>query len=132
MGLMNRLANSQNYHQGKYPRVLTVCSAGLLRSPTIAWIISQEPYNCNARAAGVSDDYGLIIVDDVLVNWAQTIICAEDCHADFITSRWPDLDKGNDATPIYALNVPDNYGYRNPELIEAIKEKFGLLGLFQS
>ena len=47
MSKMNRLANTQNKYQGKYKKVLCVCSAGLLRSPTAALVLSQEPFNFN-------------------------------------------------------------------------------------
>ena len=57
--LMNRLANSSNRYQGEYKRVLCVCSAGLLRSPTAALVLSQEPYNFNTRAAGLDEAFAL-------------------------------------------------------------------------
>ena len=52
--LMNRIANSTNPFQKDYKRVLCVCSAGLLRSPTAAYVLSQAPYNYNTRAAGLT------------------------------------------------------------------------------
>ena len=73
--LMNRLANSSNRWQGKYKRVLCICSAGLLRSPTAAFVLSQEPYNYNTRAAGLTKEFALIPVDEVLLNWAQEVVC---------------------------------------------------------
>lgn len=124
MSTMNRMANSSNRYQGDYPRVLTVCSAGLLRSPTIAWLMGQEPYNCNTRAAGVSHDYGLILVDDVLIEWAELIVAAEDWHAEAVVKRF---DMGNKLT--IPLNVPDVFPYRDPKLIEAIIEKLAHHGL---
>jgi predicted protein tyrosine phosphatase len=115
---MNRMANSTNRYQGDYPRVLTVCSAGLLRAPTIAWVLEQEPFNCNARAAGVSNDYGLIVVDDVLIEWADLIICAETWHKESILKNF---DVGN--KPMLALYVPDVFPYRDPKLIQAVIDK---------
>jgi len=64
MSLRNRIHNSSNPYQGKFKRVLCVCSAGLLRSPTTAFVLSQEPYNYNTRAAGIVDDYALVPVDE--------------------------------------------------------------------
>ena len=43
-----------NEYQGDYKRVLTVCSANMLRSPTIAHVLSAEPYNFNTRSAGTA------------------------------------------------------------------------------
>jgi len=119
MSYMNRLANVNNQYQGDYKRVLCVCSAGLLRSPTIAYVLSQEPYNCNTRAAGMSEEYGLIIVDDYLINWAQEIVFADKEHEmDFIE------EYGEPGIPIQTLNLPDKYPYRHPELIQLIKERY--------
>jgi predicted protein tyrosine phosphatase len=71
----NRLGNCGNRFQGGRNRVLCVCSAGMLRSPTIAWVLSNEPYGFNTRAAGISDEYALIPVDEVLLSWADEIVC---------------------------------------------------------
>lgn len=108
--LMNRLANSKNGYQGKYKRVLCVCSAGLLRSPTTAYVLSQEPYNYNTRAAA------LIPVDSVLLEWADEIVCMEKDQA----------KKLRDVTtkPVVCINVPDIYPYRDPELVKLIKTNY--------
>jgi predicted protein tyrosine phosphatase len=115
----NRLANVHNRFQqtGKHKRVLCVCSAGLLRSPTIAYVLSQEPYNYNTRAAGVTPEFALIPVDDVLVEWAEEIVCANLDHFMEMTERYPDRT-------IINLNIPDEYDYRQPELIELINKRY--------
>lgn len=116
---MNRLGNCQNPYQGSFKRVLCVCSAGLLRSPTIAWVLSQEPYNCNTRACGVSKEYALILMDDVLLHWADKIICAGQEQLDCV----PDADKHK----AVSLNIPDSFGYRDSELVSIIKERLGFV-----
>lgn len=115
MSFMNRMGNAKNEFQGKSKKVLCVCSAGLLRSPTMAWVLSQEPYNYNTRAAGITEEYALIHVDDVLLHWADEIICAEDWMVDELA----EVDK-----PTYSLQLPDEYEYRQPELIKLIKERY--------
>jgi predicted protein tyrosine phosphatase len=75
--MKNRLYNCKNPYQGNYKKVLTVCSAGLLRSPTIAWVLSQDPWNYNTRSCGVHD-YALIMLDDVLLTWADEIVVVDD------------------------------------------------------
>jgi hypothetical protein len=52
-----RIGNASNKYQGKYKRVLAVCSGGLLRSPTIAHTLAAEPYNYNTRSVGIDPDY---------------------------------------------------------------------------
>ncbi len=71
--LMNRLGNCNNSYQGEAKRVLCVCSAGLLRSPTAAFVLSNSPWNYNTRAAGLTPQFALIPVDKVLLTWSQEI-----------------------------------------------------------
>ena len=116
--LMNRLANSNNRYQGKYKRVLCVCSAGLLRSPTAALVLSQEPYNFNTRAAGLEPEFALIPVDRVLLEWADQIV-----------TMTPDQAQGvrallEEEKPIVVLGIDDNYRYRDQELIKLIRESY--------
>jgi predicted protein tyrosine phosphatase len=110
-----------NSYQGDYKRVLTVCSANMLRSPTMAHVLSSEPYNFNTRSAG-TQFYALIPVTEDLLMWADEVVCADTEHALYIRDKMIEymLDK-----PIIDLNIPDIYEYRNPELIELIKERYG-------
>jgi predicted protein tyrosine phosphatase len=114
--LMNRKANSHNQWQGEYKRVLCVCSAGLLRSPTTALVLSQEPYNYNTRSAGLTKEFALIPVDEVLLEWAEEIVCMND-------KQKIELQRMT-GKPVLALNIPDQFEYRNPELIEIIKKNY--------
>ena len=119
--LMNRIANSDNRFQGAYKRVLCVCSAGLLRSPTAAWVLSQEPYNYNTRAAGLTEEFALVPVDKVLLHWASEIVCMSGEQADEVQDL---LDDMQEEKPIISLNIPDMYGYRDPELVELIRTAY--------
>jgi len=60
---MNALHNCTNPHQGTSKKILTVCSGGLLRSPTLANVLHKN-YNYNTRSCGVHD-YALIQFDEV-------------------------------------------------------------------
>ena len=59
-----------NSYQGDYKRVLTVCSANMLRSPTMAHVLSAEPYNFNTRSAGIAG-FALIPVTEELLSWVD-------------------------------------------------------------
>lgn len=111
----NRLHNIKNQFQGPYKKVLCVCSAGLLRSPTAAVVLSQEPFNFNTRAAGIGD-YALVKVDDVLLEWADEIVCMD-------MDQVEQLVKMTDKV-ITCLEIPDKYDYRQPELVALIKERY--------
>lgn len=115
---MNRLSNAKNMYQTDVKKVLCVCSAGLLRSPTMAVVLSQEPYNYNTRAAGISDEYALIPVDEVLLHWADEIVCVEQRITDALLEEF-DVKK-----PVVTLSIPDNYEYRNMKLMGMIKDQY--------
>lgn len=118
--MMNRLANCTNRFQGKYKKVLCVCSAGLLRSPTAALVLAQE-YGYNTRAAGIDAEFALIPVDRVLLTWADEIVCMDGYQASKLSDM---LAKAVLGTKIVVLDIEDRYEYRNPDLINEIKHKY--------
>ena len=116
MSTYNRLHNVGNPHQGPSLKVLCVCSAGLLRSPTMAWLLCQEPWGFNTRAAGLSKDYALIPVDPVLIAWADEIITVEKELTDELISKFkPDKT-------VHTIEIPDQFGYRDPYLVKLMRE----------
>lgn len=118
----NRLHNSTNPYQGPSRKVLCLCSAGLLRSPTTAVVLSQEPYNFNTRAAGVNKDYALVPVDEVLIHWADEIVCVEkEVYNTLMSMHKENINPG---TVVKVLHLPDRFAYRDPELVELIKEQY--------
>jgi predicted protein tyrosine phosphatase len=117
----SRIGNCSNRHQGKYKKVLAVCSAGLLRSPTIAWVLSQKPYEYNCRAAGIESDYALIKLDDVLLQWADEIVCADTEHYSVVYNKLEELDLKK---TILNMQLPDVYQYRHPKLVKLIQKKY--------
>ena len=118
--LMNRLANCSNRFQGNYKRVLCVCSAGLLRSPTAAWVLSKSPYNYNTRAVGLDKQFALITLDEVLLEWADEFVCMDQDQADEVKRRLGILRPKD----VISLDIEDSYKYRDPELIEKIKKAY--------
>ncbi len=106
---------SKNPYQGEYKRVLCVCSAGVLRSATTAVVLAQEPFNYNTRSAGV-EFYALIPVTEVLLTWADEIVCMTKEHENklkLITKK-----------PIKCLDIPDSYEYRNEDLMKMISKNY--------
>lgn len=117
---------AQNPYQGKFKRILCVCSGGILRSPTAAFVLSLPPYDFNTRSAGTYS-YALIKVDEVLVGWADEIVCMEEAHAEMILKL--DVTKQTHypkefLPPIKVLNIPDLYSFREPKLITLIKRAY--------
>jgi len=110
---MNRAWNCQNPNQGKYKRVLCVCSAGLLRSPTVAWVLSNHPWNYNTRAVGLDVGHALIPIDDVLLEWTDVVVCMDEYQQKLL--------QGRTKKPVHNLRIGDNFEYRDKGLVEIIR-----------
>ena len=110
----NRMWNCKNPYQGHEKKVLCVCSAGLLRSPTAAKVLWKE-YGYNTRACGLDVGHALIPIDEVLLTWADEIVCMTHDQCDYIRSRFGFRD-----TPIVCLGINDSYAYMDPNLIANI------------
>lgn len=118
----NRLANIQNPYQGDFRKVLCVCSAGLLRSPTVAWVLSNAPYNCNTRAVGTSQEYALIPIDIVHLMWADCVIVMDENQERIVRDLYSAYNPAIEPE-IYTLDIPDAYSYRDPVLITLIEQE---------
>jgi predicted protein tyrosine phosphatase len=116
---------AQNPAQGDFKRVLCVCTGGILRSPTAAWILSNEPYNFNTRSAGVKD-FALIQADSHLIGWADEIVCMEPSHETAILKMFNRSEHypKDECPPIKVLGIPDIYDFREPALIARIRRTY--------
>lgn len=111
---MNAFYNCKNYFQGTEKKVLTICSAGLLRAPTIAWFLGN--YNYNTRSCGIHD-YALIQIEDILLEWADIIICA---HKDIANQL--DLLEFADKQ-LLVFDILDEFSYKEETLLDIIKKE---------
>jgi len=120
----NRLANTANKYQNfkEYPTLLAVCSAGMLRSPTAAFVLSKDPFNFNTRACGIEEEYALILVDDTLVTWADIIIVMSVHQKVKLLELMDEWDIPAESKKIFNFGIPDRYDYRDSELIQLIEE----------
>lgn len=113
----NRIHNASNPNQGPYKRILCVCSAGLLRSPTMAFVLSQMGHN--SRAAGSAPGFALILVDEVLLHWADQLVFVNKENFEDVSKRFDLSSKDN-----IVLNIPDRYQYRDPELMKICEDQY--------
>jgi len=105
-----------NQYQGKSPRWLFVCSAGLLRSPTGAALAVKR--GINARSCGSNFSYALIPCSANLINWAEKIVFVNKENLWQLESNFvgmPDLLAQIDQKQV-VLNIPDNFEYMDKEL----------------
>lgn len=117
---MTRGIYSNNY-QGPYTRALCVCTMGMLRSPTLAYVLNQEPYNYNTRACG-AHELALIPVTEALVDWADVIFV-------FSSNIEISIKDKTRSKKVINLNIPDDYDYMDEELLLIIDNKLMELDL---
>ena len=118
----NRFHNCTNPHQGNTKKVLCVCSAGLLRSPTAAVVLNRE-YDYNTRACGVDKGHALIPIDDVLCEWADEIVVMEPYQVELI----PKTSKHK----VMCLGIKDSFAYMDPLLQKQILDVYKLKTLIK-
>ena len=118
-----RLSNTSNPWQGSAKRVLCVCSAGLLRSPTAANVIHQH-WGHNTRSCGTSSFYALIVVDEVLLTWAQEVVCMDRGQESVLQAHMDRMWGECRRKPIRVLDIPDNSGWNDHGLRELIKDAY--------
>lgn len=123
----NRISNSKNHYQGSRKKVLCVCSAGLLRSPTLAWILSNEPFGYNTRAVGTSQEYALIPLESVHLHWADAVVFVDAGNHRVASYEYKDII---DNMECHVLSIPDQFPFRDDKLVEIatqqLKEAFGV------
>lgn len=111
-----------NPFQGSTPRVLFVCSAGLLRSATAATIGSKY-FNLNTRNCGTSS-YALVPLSINLILWAHKIFFVNE--ENFEAARFDfehHLDSGVLENKSVVWDIVDDYDYMNPKLQDHIIEE---------
>ena len=91
----------------------------LFRS-TAAWVLSNAPFNFNTRAVGANPEYAMLMLDAVNVCWADEVVVMDNSQKNQVLALCEEYgwDK-----PVHVLNVPDDYGYRDPELVELLTEE---------
>lgn len=111
-----------NPYQGVDPKILFVCSAGLLRSATGANHFAKKGYN--TRNCG-THSYALIPLSNNLINWAHKIFFVNQENYDQATFTFEALPHLLDMLEHKStvLNIPDNYPYNHPELIQLLEEQ---------
>jgi predicted protein tyrosine phosphatase len=99
-------------------RVLFICSANRLRSPTAEQVFSQYP-NIEASSAGLSHDAVDPLTPEHLEN-IDTIFVMEKAHRNKLSKHFkPYLRKAR----VICLNIPDDYDFMQPELISLLKAR---------
>lgn len=105
--------------------VLFVCSRNQWRSPTAEQVWRKHP-QVAARSAGTSPNARhKVSVEDI--RWASVLLVMEEKHKSRLTAEFTRMLENK---PIHVLDIPDDYKYMDPELIEILEQSVpSLLGL---
>ena len=105
--------------------VLFICSRNQWRSPTAEQLWRKHPA-ISARSAGTSPNARhTVSVQDI--QWAHVILAMEEKHKSRLKAEFTGL---LDNKPIHVLDIPDDYKYMDPELVEMLEQSVNsLLGL---
>jgi predicted protein tyrosine phosphatase len=97
-------------------RVLFVCSQNRWRSPTAERIFGGHQ-GIDARSRGVAGSARrkLTATD---VAWADLILVMEEEHRERLVEHHRDQIG---STPVHVLDIPDEYEYMDPELVEMLE-----------
>ncbi len=96
--------------------LLFICSRNQWRSPTAETIWRKHAY-LNAKSAGTSPK-ARKTVSQADIRWADVIFAMESKHKSRLKAEFTRL---LDHKPIYVLDIPDNYRYMDPELVQELE-----------
>jgi predicted protein tyrosine phosphatase len=99
-------------------KLLFVCSANMLRSPTAEAVFSQYE-GIEASSAGTNSDAETPLSAD-LIEWADVVVAMEQHHARFLQERFGYLLRRR---RVAVLGIPDRFDFMEPELVQLLKEK---------
>jgi predicted protein tyrosine phosphatase len=101
-------------------RLLFVCSQNRLRSPTAEQVFSAHP-DLECASAGLNHDAENVLTPE-LVEWADVIFVMEKTHKAKLTSKFNRHLKNN---RVVVLDIPDNYEFMDPDLVQILESKVG-------
>jgi len=99
-------------------KVLAICSRNQWRSPTAEKLINALP-GFLARSAGTATA-ARVRVNAQHIAWADTIVVMEHHHARRLREMFGDALAGK---PIHCLDVPDEFGYMDAELVALLNDR---------
>jgi predicted protein tyrosine phosphatase len=101
-------------------RILFLCTANKLRSPTAEQVFSQYP-NLEVSSAGLGNDAAEPLTPEHLEG-VDTIFVMEKAHRNKLSQRFK---KHLGKARVICLNIADEYAYMDPELITLLKTRVG-------
>ncbi len=101
-------------------RVLFLCSRNRLRSPTAERVFGARP-DLEVASAGLASDADEPVTAD-LIEWAELIFVMEKRHRAKLNRQFRTRLRH---AKIVCLDIPDDYGFMDPRLIELLHARAG-------
>ena len=102
--------------------VLFICSRNQWRSPTAEQVWRRHPL-LSVRSAGTSPNARRrVSADDIA--WSTVIMVMEEKHKSRLKAEFAPALAGR---TIHVLDIPDDYQYMDPELVEQIEQSVASL-----
>lgn len=121
-GKRNQLANVGNKFQTSAKKVLCCCSAGLLRSPTLANVLHKE-FGFNTRAVGCDKEYALIPISQALIWWADEIVFVN--RAAYYSLDQEEKDEIDDVGVVTTLlDIEDDFDWNDSVLNKTLLDQY--------
>ncbi len=121
-GKRNQLANVGNKFQTSAKKVLCCCSAGLLRSPSLANVLHKE-FGFNTRAVGCDKEYALIPISQALIWWADEIVFVNRENFDSLSQEEKD-EISDVGVKVTILNIEDDFDWNDSVLNRTLLEAY--------
>lgn len=99
-------------------RLLFLCSHNQWRSPTAEAVYENDP-RVTVQSAGVSRSARRTVTNKIL-RWADLIVVMEHDHKWRVREKFPALEG---TLWIEVLDIPDDYKFMDPVLVELIRER---------
>jgi predicted protein tyrosine phosphatase len=114
------LKNGNDWYVGMQmkKRILFLCSQNKLRSPTAEAIFVGHP-GIEVDSAGLNNDAEVPLSEEQ-VRWADLIVVMEKVHRARLNRKFKSVLAGK---RIAVLNIPDEYDYMDPALIELLRAR---------
>jgi predicted protein tyrosine phosphatase len=101
-------------------RALFLCTHNKLRSPTAEHVFARWP-GVETDSAGLGADADVVLAPEQLA-WAEIVFVMEKKHRAQLSARYR---RHLDGKRVVCLDIPDNYRYLQPELVQLLEERAG-------
>ncbi|RSZ60256.1 phosphotyrosine protein phosphatase [Massilia atriviolacea] len=101
-------------------RALFICSQNRLRSPTAEQVFASWP-GVETDSAGLGGDASVPLSPEQIA-WATIVFVMEKAHRRRLGERFRAHLNGK---KLICLDIPDNYGYMQPELVAILEANAG-------